>query len=63
MNQLVDAVSGIVDSDERMQTLAATAWTVFFNPASMTAMEILIATRVVGLTRPGAISGAVSGTN
>jgi AcrR family transcriptional regulator len=47
MNQLVDAVSGIVDSDERMQTLAATAWTVFFNPASMTAMEILIATRAM----------------
>lgn len=47
MNELAEAVGGIVDTDERMHALAEAAWTVFFNPASMTAMEILIATRAM----------------
>ncbi len=45
VNDLADEVEGIVDTDERMKALADAAWNTFLNPASMTAMEILIATR------------------
>ena len=44
-NELADEVEGIKDTDQRMTALANAAWKTFLNPASMTAMEILIATR------------------
>lgn len=44
-NELADEVEGIKDPDQRMTALADAAWKTFLNPASMTAMEILIATR------------------
>ena len=45
VNDLADEVEGIAETDERMIALADAAWKTFLNPASMTAMEILIATR------------------
>ncbi|MGV0851859.1 TetR/AcrR family transcriptional regulator [Mycolicibacterium phlei] len=45
INELVDEVEGIKDTEARMRTLTDAAWKVFLNPASLTAMEILIATR------------------
>lgn len=42
---LADRVEQIEDIDERVESLAEAAWETFLNPASMTAMEILIATR------------------
>lgn len=45
VNDLADEVEGISDNGERMTALADAAWRTFLNPASMTAMEILIATR------------------
>lgn len=45
VNDLADEVEGIADTDARMAALADAAWRTFLNPASMTAMEILIATR------------------
>lgn len=45
VNELADEVDGITDTEARMTALADAAWRTFLNPASMTAMEILIATR------------------
>lgn len=45
VDELADKVEGIDGFEERMKTLADAAWKVFLDPASMTAMEILIATR------------------
>lgn len=45
ISELAEKVEGIQDIDERMTALADAAWETFLNPASMTAMEILIATR------------------
>ncbi len=45
VNDLADKVAGIKNIDDRMTALADAAWATFLNPASMTAMEILIATR------------------
>ncbi|MFN6547336.1 TetR/AcrR family transcriptional regulator [Mycolicibacterium nivoides] len=45
INDLADKVEGITETDKRMAALADAAWETFLNPASMTAMEILIATR------------------
>ncbi|OBF13739.1 TetR/AcrR family transcriptional regulator [Mycobacterium sp. ACS4331] len=45
INELADEVEGIKDTEERMRALTDAAWRVFLNPASLTAMEILIATR------------------
>lgn len=45
VNDLADKVAGIKNIDDRMTALADAAWETFLNPASMTAMEILIATR------------------
>lgn len=45
INDLANKVDGIKNIDDRMTALADAAWDVFLNPASMTAMEILIATR------------------
>ena len=45
INDLAEEVEGIVDTEKRMTALADAAWKTFLNPASMTAMEILIATR------------------
>ncbi|WBP93728.1 helix-turn-helix domain containing protein [Mycolicibacterium neoaurum] len=45
VNELADEVNGITDTEARMTALADAAWRTFLNPASMTAMEILIATR------------------
>lgn len=45
IDDLADEVEGIDDVEQRMKALADAAWKVFLNPASMTAMEILIATR------------------
>lgn len=45
IEKLADRVEGIGDIDQRMSALADAAWETFLNPASMTAMEILIATR------------------
>jgi TetR/AcrR family transcriptional regulator, regulator of cefoperazone and chloramphenicol sensitivity len=50
IDELADKVSGITDPDARMAELAAAAWEAFLNPASMTAMEILIATRSLRAT-------------
>lgn len=45
INDLADEVEGISDVEQRMRALADAAWRTFLNPASMSAMEILIATR------------------
>lgn len=45
VNDLADEVEGITETEARMAALADAAWRTFLNPASMTAMEILIATR------------------
>ncbi|MCV7221324.1 TetR/AcrR family transcriptional regulator [Mycolicibacterium elephantis] len=45
INDLVNEVEGIKDTETRMRALTDAAWKVFLNPASLTAMEILIATR------------------
>lgn len=45
IDELADEVEGIDNIEQRMAALADAAWKVFLNPASMTAMEILIATR------------------
>ncbi|WP_438389002.1 TetR/AcrR family transcriptional regulator, partial [Actinopolyspora saharensis] len=45
INDLADKVEGITETDKRMAALADAAWETFLNPASMTAKEILIATR------------------
>jgi len=45
INELADEVEGIEDSEDRLRALTEAAWRVFLNPASLTAMEILIATR------------------
>ncbi|ANI38770.1 TetR/AcrR family transcriptional regulator [Mycolicibacterium vaccae] len=45
INDLANEVEGITDTEQRMKALADAAWKVFLNPASLTAMEILIATR------------------
>ena len=45
INELADDVEGIEDTADRMRALTDAAWRVFLNPASLTAMEILIATR------------------
>lgn len=42
---LADRVEQIEDVDERVAALAEAAWETFLNPASMSAMEILITTR------------------
>lgn len=45
INELTERVGGISDDDERVKALVAAAWEAFHSPASMSAMEILIATR------------------
>ncbi|AMO63595.1 transcriptional regulator [Mycolicibacterium phlei] len=45
IDDLVDQVEAIADAEERMRALTEAAWRVFLNPASLSAMEILIATR------------------
>lgn len=74
INQLADKVADIESIDERMTALADASWEAFLNPASMTAMEILIATRSLranlayeqlielqpGLNRIAALIGAPS---
>jgi AcrR family transcriptional regulator len=45
INDLADEVEGIEGTEDRMRALTDAAWKVFLNPASLTAMEILIATR------------------
>ncbi|MGV0791245.1 TetR/AcrR family transcriptional regulator [Mycolicibacterium sp. XJ1819] len=45
VNDLADKVQGVEDPEDRMRALADAAWRVFLNPASLTAMEVLIATR------------------
>ena len=45
INELTERVGGIADDEERLKALVAAAWEAFHSPASMSAMEILIATR------------------
>ncbi|WP_442008893.1 TetR/AcrR family transcriptional regulator [Mycobacterium sp. 2YAF39] len=45
INDLTERVGDIADDDERLKALVAAAWEAFHSPASMSAMEILIATR------------------
>jgi len=45
INDVADEVEAIEDPEDRMRALTDAAWRVFLNPASLSAMEILIATR------------------
>lgn len=45
INELTERVGSIADDNERLKALVAAAWEAFHSPASMSAMEILIATR------------------
>ena len=45
LEDLADAAEQVSDVRQRAESLTSTAWQVLFTPTSMTAMEILIATR------------------
>ena len=45
INDVADEVEAIEDPEDRMRALTDAAWRGFLNPASLSAMEILIATR------------------
>ncbi|GAA1458035.1 TetR/AcrR family transcriptional regulator [Williamsia maris] len=47
IGELTTSVEGVDDPDQRLRTLAQTAWSTFNSPASMAALEILIATRSI----------------
>lgn len=47
LNELADSAESVSDVRERAETLTAAAWNIFFSPTCMSAMEILIATRVM----------------
>ena len=47
LEQIADAAAQVSDPKEQADTLTAAAWDVFFSPTSMTALEILIATRAM----------------
>jgi TetR/AcrR family transcriptional regulator, regulator of cefoperazone and chloramphenicol sensitivity len=58
LNDLANATESVTDVDERAASLTAAAWELFFNPTCMTAMEILIATRVMrGTLDPERLAG------
>ena len=47
LHQLADTAAEVADPRERAEALTEAAWTVFFSPTCMTALEILIATRAL----------------
>ncbi|HET6733510.1 TetR/AcrR family transcriptional regulator [Mycobacterium sp.] len=47
LNELADSAAHLSDLRERSEAVATAAWTLFFTPTSMTAMEILLATRAL----------------
>ena len=58
LNGLADAAESVADIHTRAESLTDAAWKLFFNPTCMTAMEILIATRVMrGTLDPAQLAG------
>jgi AcrR family transcriptional regulator len=58
LNELADAAANVTDIHTRAEALTDAAWKLFFNPTCMTAMEILIATRVMrGTLDPVQLAG------
>jgi TetR/AcrR family transcriptional regulator, regulator of cefoperazone and chloramphenicol sensitivity len=61
LNKLADTAAGISNPRERAESLTAAAWSVFFSPTCMTALEIMIATRAMrGTLASDQIAGLVA---
>jgi TetR/AcrR family transcriptional regulator, regulator of cefoperazone and chloramphenicol sensitivity len=61
LNHLADTAARVSDPRGRAESLTAAAWSVFFSPTCMTALEILIATRAMrGTLASDQISGLVA---
>jgi len=61
LNKLAGTAAGISNPRERAESLTAAAWSVFFSPTCMTALEIMIATRAMrGTLASDQIAGLVT---